>query len=376
VTGPTETAVLAETMNRMASQLKERIETSERQSQEYGAVLRSMSEGVIAVRADQTIISLNRAAARLLDVDEDAVKGRFILEVVRSAELRTILQDLLKSRGSMEKEVRLWAQGDRIFKCNCTAHPGADTDPIRMLVVFEDITRLKALENLRRDFTANVSHEFKTPLSSIKGYLETLIDDPLDDAEKTRKFLSIIERHAGRLETLIDDLLMLSRIEFMEDTSEIGLADAQLLRVIDAAGRVQQNAAESKNVAIKISCRENDSARLNEQLMVTAISNLIENAIHHTPEGGTVEVGAGSENDEVFFFVKDQGPGVPEELSDRLFQRFFRIDRARSGKDGGPGLGLAIVKHIAQAHGGSVEVSNLPERGSMFRITIPRSELS
>jgi two-component system phosphate regulon sensor histidine kinase PhoR len=373
-TGPTETAVLAETMNQMASQLKERIEVSERQSQEYRAVLRSMSEGVIAVRSDQTIISVNRAAARLLDVEEQAVKGRFILEVVRSGELRAILQDLLRSRGSVEKEVRLWTQGERVFKCNCTTHPGSDADPIRMLVVFEDVTRLKALESLRRDFTANVSHEFKTPLSSIKGYLETLLDDSLNDPARIKKFLSIIERHAHRLEALIDDLLMLSRIELMEDTSEIGLTDTRLLRVLDAARSSQQQAAVSKSISVEISCQEDDSAWMNEQLMITAVSNLIKNAIHHTPEAEVIEVGAGLENEELVFFVKDRGPGVPDELRERLFHRFFRVDKARSGKDGGPGLGLAIVRHIAQAHGGTVEIANLPEGGSVFQIVIPRSE--
>jgi two-component system phosphate regulon sensor histidine kinase PhoR len=330
-----------------------------------------MSEGVMAVSSDETVLSLNRSAAALLGIEEDTARGKFVLEVVRSAELRAIIQDLLRSRRPMQKEVRLWTQGDRVFKCNCITHSGTDDDPIRLLIVFDDVSRLRALEDLRRDFTANVSHEFKTPLSSIKGYLELLIEEPDAAGEQTRRFLQIVQHETERLESLIDSLLMLSRIELLEDAPGLTRVETAVRQILEKALLISQAEIEEKEIIANIDCDETLTADLNEELLITAMSSLIDNAVRYTPAGGVIEIGGMAEDDEIVLFVKDSGPGLPKGDFERLFQRFFKVRLKRNGKDGGPGLGLAIVKHVALAHGGSVEADNLDEGGSIFVIRIP-----
>lgn len=231
---------------------------------------------------------------------------------------------------------------------------------------------LARLENIRKEFVANVSHELRTPITSIKGYIETLKDGALDDRENALQFLDIISRQTSRLSSIIEDLLALSRIERENEAQEVELAENFISPVLSAACNTVKTLAEKKSIALVISSPESLKAMLNPRLLEQAVMNLVDNAVKYSEPDSKVEISAISENGNIQIKVKDYGCGIEKEHHDRLFERFYRVDKARSRKLGGTGLGLAIVKHIVQSHHGSVTVESAPGKGSTFTITIPK----
>jgi two-component system, OmpR family, phosphate regulon sensor histidine kinase PhoR len=262
---------------------------------------------------------------------------------------------------------------ERSLQANGTLlRAGAGQASAGAVVVLNDVTRLKRLEAVRRDFVANVSHELKTPVTSIKGFAETLEDGALDDPETARRFVGIIVGQADRLNSIIADLLSLSTLEQRDGDSRLSLEAADICEVLRVAVEVCEPKAQAKHIAIAVACATCHLSSVNVPLLEQAVVNLIDNAVKYSPEGSAVEVGLTETDDEVVLFVVDHGPGVPREHLPRLFERFYRVDKARSRDLGGTGLGLAIVKHIAQAHGGSVSVDSTVGRGSTFRIHLPK----
>ena len=246
-----------------------------------------------------------------------------------------------------------------------------DQRGIGALIVLNDVTRLQRLENLRRDFVANVSHELKTPITSIKGFVETLQDGAWSNEKDAKEFLAIIAKHVDRLTSIIEDLLSLSRIEQEADSGSMAREMARLRDVLSAAVQLCQAKAAEKGIHLDIRCDSALSATVNALLLEQALVNLLDNAIKYSPVRSVVEVAAGVEHDHLLLSVRDQGRGIEAEHLPRLFERFYRVDKARSRQMGGTGLGLAIVKHIAQAHGGTVTVESAPGKGSLFTIRIP-----
>ena len=238
--------------------------------------------------------------------------------------------------------------------------------------MLNDVTRLKRLEAVRRDFVANVSHELKTPVTSIKGFAETLEDGALDDPEAARRFVRIIAGQADRLNSIIEDLLALSTLEQSGDSPLLQLEEADLCDVVAVALEVCGPKAEAKSIELREDCPGRLLARVSPPLLEQAVVNLIDNAVKYSAEGSAVVVTLEETGDEVVVSVTDEGPGVAREHLPRLFERFYRVDKARSRDLGGTGLGLAIVKHIAQTHGGRVSVDSVVGRGSTFRIHLPR----
>jgi two-component system phosphate regulon sensor histidine kinase PhoR len=240
-----------------------------------------------------------------------------------------------------------------------------------VVVVLHDITRLRRLEEARREFVANVSHELRTPITSIAGFVETLLDGALGDPEQAQNFLTIVLRQAERLNAIVDDLLTLSRLE------QGGLARSGLLTetnvrdVLQRAVHVCAPEAADRNIELNLICDGHEHALMHEELIVQAVSNLIQNAIKYSEPGCAVVVRGYRSGDSVVLAVEDSGTGIEPQHLPRLFERFYRVDRARSRAMGGTGLGLAIVKHIAQAHGGGVDVESVPGRGSTFSLHIP-----
>jgi two-component system phosphate regulon sensor histidine kinase PhoR len=242
---------------------------------------------------------------------------------------------------------------------------------IGALIVLNDITRLRKLENIRREFVANVSHELRTPVTAIKGFVETLLDGKVEDSVEEERFLNIINKHTARLESIIEDLLNLSKIEREDERDEIILTEGEIIDVLSNAIEMCQDKADAKRIEIILFCPEDTIAKMDAQLLEQAMINLLDNAIKYSEQGSSISIKASQTEDELIIRVLDQGCGIDKKHLPRLFERFYRVDKARSRKLGGTGLGLAIVKHISQAHGGSVSVESIPGKGSTFRIHLP-----
>ena len=240
-----------------------------------------------------------------------------------------------------------------------------------LLIVVNDVTRLRRLETIRREFVANVSHELKTPITAIKGFVETLADGGIADPDTARQFLARIHRNTERLNTIIDDLLLLSRVEQEGEQGNIPLVDSSLCAVVEGAIAGIAPLAAERNVTIDFTCPEDVFAPVNPTLLEQAVVNLLDNAVKYSEPGSTVTVELGTDGNDVAIHVRDRGMGVPAEHLARLFERFYRVDKARSRKLGGTGLGLAIVKHIVQAHAGRVTAQSTPGQGSTFSIFLP-----
>jgi len=370
--GSAEICDLAAAMNGMAAQLDERLRTVLRQRNEQNAILASMVEGVIAFDTEERLLRLNRAAAQLLEIDFKGAAGRALSEVTRKTDVQKFVRRALGENEPIEAELTLLHHG-REFTLQGHGSPLRDArgNGIGALIVLHDVTRLRKLETMRRDFVANVSHELKTPITAIKGAIETLRDGAAQDPEHSARFLDIATRQADRLGSIIEDLLSLSRLERDAETEEIRLEKQPLKPVLEDAVQDCSAAAAERQVQLKLSCSQLITARLNAGMLEQAISNLLDNAIKYSPEKSTVSIEAWQEDDQVRIKVQDRGCGIAAEHLPRLFERFYRVDAARSRSLGGTGLGLAIVKHIVQSHGGKVSAHSTPGQGSAFIITLP-----
>ena len=369
-----EFASVAESMNLMAEQLDDKLRTLTQERNEREAVLTSMVEGVLAVDADERVIAVNAAAARLLDTEPAAAEGRTIQEIVRNPDLQHVVAQTLDGHRPVEADIvmRVGSE-DRNLQANGTLLQGDDDGrDAGAVVVLNDVTRLKRLEAVRRDFVANVSHELKTPVTSIKGFAETLEDGALDDPAAARRFVRIISGQADRLNSIIEDLLALSTLEQSGDSPLLQLEETNLCDVVAVALEVCGPKAETKHIDLVEQCPGTLPARVSPPLLEQAVVNLVDNAIKYSAEGSPVEVSLEDVGDEIVVSVRDRGQGVSREHLPRLFERFYRVDKARSRDMGGTGLGLAIVKHIAQVHGGRVSVESAVGVGSTFRIHLPR----
>ncbi|HEY5311687.1 MAG TPA: ATP-binding protein [Pirellulales bacterium] len=366
-----ETAALAEALNEMAEQTRQRMLAMTRQTNEQQAVLASMVEGVLAVDPEYHIISMNRAATTLLGNPPGDSAGRSLHEVVRNAELRRLINHTLLSAAPVEADIVMRGDPDRVLQAHGTALRDAQERGIGAVIVLNDVTRYRQLESMRRDFVANVSHELKTPITSIKGFIETLLDGALDNRDEAQRFLQIIAKQSDRLNGIIEDLLNLSKIEQSEESGDVALETTRLRSLLEAACHDCQATADQRQVRVQLDCSAEVEAKINPPLMEQAVVNLLQNAIKYSDQGGEVQLRAAPDNGEVVISVSDRGCGIPSEHLSRIFERFYRVDRARSRKLGGTGLGLSIVKHIVQAHHGSVLVESKPGEGSTFSIRIP-----
>ena len=365
-----EFAELAEAMNLMAGQLDDRIKEIERQSNEQRAVLASMSEGVIALNPNAKILSINKTAAQIFKVDPSKVIGQPLESAIRSAQLQDFCESVSTSDNAQEKEFVVLEQ-DRHLQVHGTALKNPIGDKIGVLIVLNDISRLKKLETMRQDFVANVSHELKTPITSIKGFIETLRNGALRDPVTAERFFGIIADQTERLDAIIDDLLTLSRIEREQDQHRLEMRFESVKQVLESAIADCRYLAENAKVEIRLDCPDDLKANLNPELIRQGVLNLLDNAIKYAGSGKVIRVEAQTTDQALTIAVADDGPGIPEEHHARLFERFYRVDKGRSRHLGGTGLGLAIVKHIALAHGGTVSVQSQVNAGSRFIIEIP-----
>jgi two-component system phosphate regulon sensor histidine kinase PhoR len=363
-----ELARLSMAMNRMAGDLSDRIRMVEEQRNELGAILSSMREGVVGVDADERIININPAAARMFLRQPREMIGRAVQEVIRSPQLHRFIKASLSGEAPRDADITFYHEGECVLNTHGTALRNAAGRQIGILVVFHDVTRLRRLETMRREFAANVSHEIKTPLTAIKGFVETLRSGALEKPEEARRFLEIIDRHTERLAAIIGDLMKLSEIE---QRGQLPVRRARLRPALSNAVEVCRPAGAERGIRVSLDCDEEMEAEIHPAFLEQALVNLVENAIKHGPDGGRVRVAADRTESEIRIRVIDRGPGIAPPHLPRIFERFYRVDKSRSRKEGGTGLGLAIVKHIIQAHGGRVAAESVVGEGSVFSVFLP-----
>ncbi|MDZ8120161.1 two-component system histidine kinase PnpS [Pontiella agarivorans] len=360
---------LAESLNTMSEQLDKTLTTLNEQRNEQNAVLSSMDEGVLAIDKKERIIHMNRVAGEILGVDHHKVKREIVQQVIRYANLQEFIKALLGSQRAISRDMALIGDVEKQIQVRGTVLWDAENAAIGALVVLRDVTQLRHLETVRSDFVANVSHELKTPITSIKGFVETLLSDDWNHEPNILRFLEIISQQAGRLNNIIDDLLTLSRLEQKE--GHVMTEPAKLQSVIETAIYLCQLQAGKKQIKIDCICPEDLELEINAPLLEQALVNLIINAVKYSEENKKVLVLAEKKESVVSIYVKDEGFGIERKHLERLFERFYRVDTARSRKLGGTGLGLSIVKHIVQAHDGTIRVESKLGSGSTFTIDLP-----
>ena len=365
-----EVGDLAAALAGLRDQLVERGLLIGRQGTQQEAVLGSMIEGVLAIDGRQRIVGINRAAAELLGLDLDDVVRRPLQEVVRNPDLRRFALRAIDCREPVEDDLVLHGGRDRTIRLRGTALRDVSGEG-GAVIVLNDVTDVQRLENVRRDFVANVSHELKTPIASIKGFVETLLDGAADNPADARRFLQIVARQADRLAAIIEDLLALSRIEQSEGADNLPVEPAAIGGVFAAVATDCDPRAAERSITLETRCDPVLLAEVNPPLLEQALINLVDNAIKYSDEGRTVWMEAEAVGAELVIRVRDEGCGIEAEHLPRLFERFYRVDRARSRKLGGTGLGLSIVKHIVQAHRGTIGVDSQPGVGTTFTIRLP-----
>jgi two-component system phosphate regulon sensor histidine kinase PhoR len=373
--GAEEVASLARAMNTMADQLDSRIKTIARQHSQLQAVFSSMVEGVITVDTEERILDINQAGARLLNLAPEKLRGKNALVAVRNLALQRFISQAIASAKPIEGEIDLTDREgqEKYFYAHGTRFQEAAEMTGGAIIVINDVTNLRRLENMRRDFVANVSHELKTPITSIEGFAETLLDGALETPEDARRFVEIIAKQSKRLHAIIEDLLALSRLEQDQEQTALVLTEEQVIHPLRRAIETCGLKAAEKKISLELKVPDDLTAGINSPLLEQAITNLIVNAIKYSDEGGKVLIRAAQrEGEKIAIEVQDFGAGVAPQHLPRLFERFYRSDAARSRKLGGTGLGLAIVKHIVQAHGGEVGVTSELGKGSTFTILLDK----
>ncbi|MDR2314582.1 MAG: hypothetical protein LBE02_08630 [Spirochaetaceae bacterium] len=384
----------------MASELSFRIEAAQAEGRRLGAILDGMSEAVFAMDKKLLLHMVNRRARILFGIDEDAgARSLSLLEATRSTELEEAAKRVLAGKEPEELEI-LCHTADvprrfRVFASSLSRPPRAaalpaaesgdprsgesragdpaedpEKSPGGVVMVLGDITRLHKLEQVRKDFAANVSHELRTPIQVIKGFAETLLGSSLEDKEQLRHVIGIIEKNALTMENLTNDLLSLVSLED-ERGSRPGMEETPLEGLLEEAAGSAGFRAEEKKIRITVRCAADLSAKINAVLIGQALVNLLDNAVKYSPPSSKIWLEAQRRDRELLISVKDQGIGIPAEHLDRIFERFYRVDRSRTQDPGGTGLGLAIVRHIALLHRGVVEVKSHAGEGSVFTLRLP-----
>jgi two-component system, OmpR family, phosphate regulon sensor histidine kinase PhoR len=359
---------LAISLNETAARLDRTIRTLTEERNLSSAILGSMVEGVAVVNASERLLFSNHGFAEILGLDVPPQSGSALVEVVRQTELLEAVRDVLKGERRVETEIVTGTLRQHFFAVTVASVRAAETSGA--VIVLHDITELRKLERVRRDFVANVSHEFKTPLTAIQGFAETLLAGAIDDPQNRLRFLEIILEHSRRLARLTDDLLKLSKMD--ADRLDLEVRRLSVSQFVESCVESAQRPAAEKDLRISV----NLQARLpdiaaDRRRLAEVLQNLLDNAIQYTPSGGQIMVSASAEDGEVTISVSDTGIGIPQVDQPRIFERFYRVDVARSREVGGTGLGLSIAKHLVEAHGGRIWVESEIGQGSQFHFTVP-----
>jgi len=365
--GEDDLGILARTLQRMAPKIQELVESLKLESARRETILASMLEGVLAVDRDLRVTFCNNSFARALGARIPAQPGTPLVELVRDPGLRRIISDVLASGDRVEQRLTLPAAEDHTFEV--LAGPLAGSSTRGALAILHDITEIERLERVRKDFVANVSHELRTPLAAIRGYAETLLDGALLDQANNRRFVEIIQAQATRLSNIASDLLTISELE---SSAEAPKAHPVSIRaVLESALRTVDSAARIRGVQLKCAAIDDLKVLGHELRLEQVFVNLLDNAVKFNRPNGQVRVEAYSSNGGACVSIRDTGIGIPSEDLPRVFERFYRVDKARSREMGGTGLGLSIVKHVIEQMNGAIKVDSRLGEGSEFTLTLP-----
>ncbi|MEW8959149.1 MAG: two-component system histidine kinase PnpS [Moorella sp. (in: firmicutes)] len=368
-----EIGVLSHHLNVMVETLRNTLREIVEERNKIQAIIASMGDALLTVDQVGRIMLLNPAAEAMLGKKEEEVVRKYLLEVIRSHEVDKMVKEIIASGEPREIETRLFPTTNQFFKINGSPIISTQKRVVGAALTIRDMTAMRRLEKMRTEFVANVSHELRTPLTSIRGFVETLLEGAMEDPQLCRRFLSIINKEARRLQQLIDDLLTLSRLESGGIERSRGMTVFK--PVLDGVLATVEHLAAEKGIILETAIAEDiPPLAMGENYLSQVLLNLIDNAIKYTPAGGRVTVRAAKEEDGIRVEVEDTGIGIPAESLPRVFERFYRVDKARSREMGGTGLGLAIVKHIIEVHGGRVGVESRPGQGSRVFFIVPAAE--
>jgi two-component system, OmpR family, phosphate regulon sensor histidine kinase PhoR len=360
---------LTRALNQTAARLDASIGVLTDERNRSSAILGSMIEGVAVITGDERIVFSNRAFSRILGLEDvREIEGRPLLEVARQSDLLAAIKMALSGQEQVTSEIVVGTVRPRSFAV--TAAPVRASSHKGAVLVLHEITNLRRLERVRQDFVANVSHEFRTPLTAIQGFAETLLAGAIDDPANRRRFVEIIREHSMRLARLTEDLLKLSRIEAGQ--LKLDFRPVSVAQLIESCVETAQLKAVPRQLALHVSLPERlPSARGDSNTLQEVLQNLLDNALQYTPAGGKIDVSASCSDGHVVVTVADTGIGIPQAEQERIFERFYRVDAARSREAGGTGLGLSIARHIMEAHGGRLWVESAVGEGSRFHFSIP-----
>jgi two-component system phosphate regulon sensor histidine kinase PhoR len=381
--GSIEFQELANDFNKMADELNQKILTMKQEHSRTETLLSRMVEGVLAIDKNGRAIFANNAFCSMFSLKMDRIQGKTFLEISRNAELSEYIWTLLEISREPEKEfeapeareIHLYqTSGEKVFSVQASRIRGNEETPSMVLLVFHDITGIKRVEQVRKDFVANVSHELRTPLTALIGSTEVLLDGAYKTPEECKKFLEIMDKQLRNTQNLVKDMLALAAAE--DTHTPIRRQNIELKELISDIMTVFQPLAEKKNQTLQVQLPIDPvMLNVNPQQLSDALSNLVDNAIKYTDEGGKIELRVLLVNDGVQIIVKDNGHGIPKDQLSRIFERFYRVDKSRSKEMGGTGLGLAIAKHAIENHGGNIKVESALGQGTQFFIHLPHNLL-
>jgi PAS domain S-box-containing protein len=372
ITSSDEMGDLASAINAMGAELQSKMQIILDDKNKLDAIMAHMNDAIITTDLEERIILINHAAKTIFGISKITLHKDYLWEKIRNEKLCNLVRETIKTQEARTSEIEILAPEKKLLQTDLSPIQ-IDKDTHGILLVFHDVTELRKLENTRREFVANVSHELRTPLASIKGYAETLLENNALRREDAQEFLSIIMKHAQRLDNLIKDILELSRFDSHDLMIELHTLDIH--PCIENIFSHYKEHCTGKNQTLELDIPHPIPAiETNEYLLRQLLTNLLDNAIKYTPKGGRIGLKIEPVNKSIRFEISDTGIGIPQEHIPRIFERFYRVDPARSREMGGTGLGLSIVKHIVHLHHGSIEVESTVNAGSKFIITIPQQQ--
>ncbi len=366
-----ELGLLAQDLNDMLSRISQRLGTLGEEKTRADTILNHLGDGVLLVSPRMRVVYANPACRTVLDLERRVVEGRFLLEVISNSDLERRVLRALQQAETSRTEVRRGLRDETILDVQIApVQDGPRT--VGALLVIRDVSRARKLERARAEFVANASHELQTPLTAIRGFAETLLDGAMDDPESARRFVEIIQRESVRLSELVDELLDLSKIESGKlPVNRAAFSLAELTS--DVVSRLEMRLESKRLTLTRQFPPDLPQAYADRAQIARVMLNLLDNAVKYTPAEGRITVGAQDDGTHLTVFVSDSGIGIPEGDQERIFERFYRVDKARSRESGGTGLGLSIVKHLVERNGGSVSVESHPGAGSHFHFTLPKA---